>query len=89
MQYNSNIICYSTIELIAFIDLMECVLVLDHNEEDDGKSRFILSSEKGIVKFGCANSHEREQWMQWLTRATGQTDKPLEQVDMPGNDSSY
>ena len=51
------------------------------NGEDLAKYHFTLSSEKGVIKFGCMTSTERDQWVQWLTRATGQTDKPK---DKPG-----
>jgi hypothetical protein len=53
-------------------------------ENSEGKYHFILSSESGVIKFGCVTSTEREQWVQWLTRATGQTDKPLEHRDNLG-----
>ena len=48
----------------------------DPSGVDEIRYYFTLSSEKGVIKFGCVTSAEREQWVQWLTRATGQTDKP-------------
>ena len=86
-MYGALIICVCTVRNLFSFPVSSSVLSLvfssDPNE-DEAKYHFSLSSEKGVVKFGCVTSSEREQWVQWLTRATGQTDKPLEQKDKPG-----
>ena len=65
---------------VGFLSFCFVVIYLEQEDNEESKYLFILnlSSEKGQIRFGCVTSSEREQWLQWFTRATGQTDKPAE-----------
>ena len=34
------------------------------------------TAEMGRLRFGCRDDSDRQSWVKWLVRATGQTDKP-------------
>ena len=34
------------------------------------------TAEMGRLRFGCRDDGDRQSWVKWLVRATGQTDKP-------------
>ncbi|XP_064386073.1 calcium-dependent secretion activator 2-like isoform X3 [Halichondria panicea] len=42
---------------------------------------FVLASEEsevGRIRYGCRDTTERDSWMKWLARATGQTIEPIQ-----------
>lgn len=45
------------------------------NKEFDAESSFQLVSEKGTIRICCKDRSERDAWVQWMTRATGQENK--------------
>ena len=47
--------------------------------DPDYKYMFVLvaeTAEMGRLRFGCRDDSDRQSWVKWLVRATGQTDKP-------------
>ena len=56
-----------------------CVLFINLVEgEEGGRYKFLLTCDKEELKLGCHSTSERETWVKWLVRATGQTDDPME-----------
>ena len=54
-------------------------LFADPNAKDRKGSMFVLVSEEsevGRIRFGCRDNTERDSWMKWLARATGQNFEP-------------
>ena len=66
------------------------MLCLDCQAPDELKGLFwfiLIPEQQGQeITFGCQTTQERENWVKWLARATGQAVKPQEQeeVDMSG-----
>ena len=38
------------------------------------------TAEMGRLRFGCRDDSDRQSWVKWLVRATGQTDKPQNDI---------
>lgn len=38
--------------------------------------KFVLLSEEGKLRFGCRDNADRQVWVQWIYRATGQSHQP-------------
>ena len=67
-----------------------CTHPLTHSPEDipqgqDSRYLFQLSSNRGTVRLGCRDKQEREGWMQWMTRASGQ--KSTSKLELLGGES--
>ena len=46
-------------------------------------------SEIGRIRFGCRDDQERQGWMQWLVRATGQNYEPqLGEPELSGGEDN-
>lgn len=60
------------------IDYVESAGVLEEAgfDADHQGSLFMLVSEAGRIYFGCRDDLERESWVQWIVRATGQSYQP-------------
>ena len=41
----------------------------------------LVSEQEQEITFACQTTQERENWVKWLARATGQAVKPQEQQD--------
>lgn len=56
---------------------------------DDGRVQFVMVKEANKVHFGVKESNERLYWLQWLTRATGQSHKPSPPDASPNNEGFH
>ena len=54
----------------------------------DGQVQFVMVKEANKVHFGVKGSNERLYWLQWLTRATGQSHKPSPPDATPNSEGS-
>lgn len=61
-------------------------LIIPMAGHHDGQAQFVMVKEANKIHFGVKGSNERLNWLQSLTRATGQSHKPCPPDSTPNNE---